>query len=297
MKRIPLSTGQSISRIVQGYMRLADWKKSDAELDAFIRAGLDIGITTVDHADIYGGYTVEALFGNVLKKQKDLREKLEIVTKCGIVHTSYPYRKIGIKHYDYSFNHIVESVDRSLSAFGTDYLDVLLLHRPSPLWEAEEIAQAFDQLAQTGKVRSFGVSNFQPHQITYLQSELQIDLAINQLEISSVETGYFRDGTIDFGMMNNIVSMAWSPIGGLPHRHSDAQQRVFEALNELAPEYGVDWSVLAIAWILYHPSGLVPLIGTGSLERVQALQNVDNMELTLEHWYRIYTASTGKNVP
>lgn len=181
--------GPEFSRFVMGYWRLMDWNMSARQLVSFIEEHLDLGVTTVDHADIYGGYQCEAAFGEALTLAPHLRERLQIVTKCGIATTARAENKLG--HYITDRRHIILSAEQSLKNLATDHLDMLLIHRPDPLMDADEVAEAFQHLHQSGKVRHFGVSNFTPAQFTLLQSRLPFTLATNQVEISPVHQPYY----------------------------------------------------------------------------------------------------------
>lgn len=214
MERVKLASDLSFSRIIHGYWRLADWKKSKEETLSIIEYCLELGITTFDHADIYGSYTCEALFGEALALKPSLREKMEIVTKCGIVLPS-PNRPEHLSHhYNTSKEHIIRSVDQSLKNFQTDYIDVLLIHRPDPFMDPEQTAEAFAELKKAGKVRYFGVSNFKDHQFEMLESYLEEKLITNQLELSAYHLENFEDGTLNFCLKKRIPPMAWSPLGG-----------------------------------------------------------------------------------
>lgn len=213
VQRITLAPqGPEFSRFVMGYWRLMDWNMSPVQLADFIEEHLDLGITTVDHADIYGGYQCEAAFGEALKRAPALRERMEIVTKCGIATTAKPEHALG--HYITNSAHIVKSAEQSLINLATDRIDLLLIHRPDPLMDADEVAEAFLTLHQSGKVRHFGVSNFTPAQFALLQSRLPFTLATNQVEISPVHQPLLLDGTLDQLQQLRIRPMAWSCLGG-----------------------------------------------------------------------------------
>lgn len=214
VQRITLAPqGPEFSRFVMGYWRLMDWNMSAQQLVSFIEEHLELGITTVDHADIYGGYQCEAAFGEAMKLSPALRQRMEIVTKCGIATTAKAEHAIG--HYITDRDHIIRSAEQSLTNLATDYLDLLLIHRPDPLMDADEVAEAFLALHQSGKVRHFGVSNFTPAQFTLLQSRLPFTLATNQVEISPVYQPLLLDGTLDQLQQLRIRPMAWSCLGGV----------------------------------------------------------------------------------
>ena len=211
VSRIQLSPdGPSFSRFVMGYWRLMDWGLSTNALVDFIQAGIELGITTVDHADIYGSYRVEARFGEALARAPDVREQIEIVTKCGIALVDPERPHHCIKHYDTSAAHIQASVERSLRNLHTDYVDLLLIHRPDPLMDADQVAEAFVTLQAAGKVRHFGVSNFSPRQLELLQSRLPFPLVTNQLELSPYNLAPLWNGALDQCQQRRIAPMAWS---------------------------------------------------------------------------------------
>lgn len=197
--------GPEFSRFVMGYWRLMDWNMSARQLVSFIEEHLDLGVTTVDHADIYGGYQCEAAFGEALKLAPHLRERMEIVSKCGIATTAREENVIG--HYITDRDHIIKSAEQSLINLATDHLDLLLIHRPDPLMDADEVADAFKHLHQSGKVRHFGVSNFTPAQFALLQSRLPFTLATNQVEISPCISRYCW--MVRSTNCNNCVFVRW----------------------------------------------------------------------------------------
>ncbi|EPZ5287232.1 aldo/keto reductase, partial [Cronobacter dublinensis] len=228
--------GPTFSRLVMGYWRLMEWNYAARDLVGFIEQHLELGITTVDHADIYGDYQCEAAFGEALRLAPHLREKMEIVTKCGIATTAKPENAIG--HYITDRAHIIHSAENSLRLLNTDVLDLLLIHRPDPLMDADEIAEAFLALHKSGKVRHFGVSNFTPAQFSLLQSRLPFTLATNQVEISPVHQPLLLDGTLDLLQQLRIRPMAWSCLGG-GRLFSDERYAPLRAeLQQVAEETG-----------------------------------------------------------
>ncbi|BDH46131.1 oxidoreductase [Salmonella enterica subsp. enterica serovar Choleraesuis] len=297
VERITLTPqGPQFSRMVMGYWRLLEWNKSPSELASFIDAHLDLGITTVDHADIYGGYQCEEAFGRALRHAPGLREKLEIVTKCGIATLALPENGIG--HYDTRREHILASAEKSLRHFNTDYLDLLLIHRPDPLMDADEIAEAFLALHQDGKVRHFGVSNFTPAQFSLLQSRLPFSLATNQVEISPVQQQVILDGTLDSLQQLRTRPMAWSCLGGGLLFSEPRYQPLREELARIAEEVGAtSIEQVVYAWILLLPSQPLPIIGSGKIERVAQAIAAQNISLTRQQWFRIRKAALGYDVP
>jgi predicted oxidoreductase len=289
--------GPEFSRIVLGLWRLHAWDLLPTERLAFLEEALALGVTTTDHADIYGDYQGEALFGEVLALKPSLRDRIEIVTKCGIKLVS-PHRPThGLQHYDTSREHILASVDNSLKALRTDYLDLLLIHRPDPLMNADEIASAFSTLQQAGKVRHFGVSNFTPPQFELLAS--RFPLVTNQIELSPLHLVPLHDGTLDQCQRLSVAPMIWSALAGgrLFAEHSPQAERVRQVLVDLATEYDTSPTTIAYAWILRHPSN--PLVLTGSRRIVATREAVAaaKIALTREQWFAIWSASTGTSVP
>jgi len=288
--------GPEFSRLIMGYWRLMEWGMTPQQRVSFIEQHLELGITTTDHADIYGDYQCEAAFGQALRLAPSLRQRLELVTKCGIATTAKPENRLG--HYITDNAHIIRSAENSLRHFSTDYLDLLLIHRPDPLMNADEIAAAFLSLHQSGKVKHFGVSNFTPAQFALLQSRLPFTLATNQLEISPLHQPAILDGSLDQCQQLRIKPMAWSCLGG-GRLFSDAE---FQPLrNELAAvmaETGADnIEQLVYAWVMRLPSQPLPIIGSGKIERVRAALRASEIELTRQQWFRIRKAALGYDVP
>lgn len=291
--------GLSVSRIVQGMMNLASWNWTVKERRAFIEFCLEHGISTFDHADIYGGYTCEALFGEVLAEAPHLRQRMQIVTKCGIKLVAPARPEHTIKHYDTSRAHIIVSVENSLRALRTDYIDLLLIHRPDPLMDADLVAEAFAQLHAQGKVRFFGVSNFTPSQFSLLQSRVPFPLQTNQVEWSLLHLDPMFDGTFDQAQELRRAPMVWSPVaGGRLFRGEDERaRRVRLALHGLAAEMGVPPDTVALAWLLRHPVQAVPVLGTGNRERILNAVRACTLNLPREDWFALLVASLGEDVP
>ncbi|MGM8757616.1 aldo/keto reductase [Enterobacter hormaechei] len=297
VQRITLAPqGPEFSRFVMGYWRLMDWNMSQVQLEDFIEEHLDLGITTVDHADIYGGYQCEAAFGEALKRAPALRERMEIVTKCGIATTAKPEHALG--HYITDSAHIVKSAEQSLVNLATDRIDLLLIHRPDPLMDADEVAEAFLTLHQSGKVRHFGVSNFTPAQFALLQSRLPFTLATNQVEISPVHQPLLLDGTLDQLQQLRIRPMAWSFLGGGRLFNDEAFQPLRNELETVARELNAESiEQVVYAWILRLPSKPLPIIGSGKIERVRAALVAEELDMTRQQWFRIRKAALGYDVP
>ena len=300
MEKIKLKDDLEFSRIVHGYWRLMDWNISNRDLVNLIEEVYDLGITTVDHADIYGNFCCEEKFGEALKLKKGLREKLQIVTKCGIKFPSENRPENKSHCYDTSKEHIIKSAERSLKNFNTDYLDVLLIHRVDALLNPEEVAEAFTKLNKDGKVRYFGVSNFLPAQFNMLNSYLDNKLITNQVEISPLCLNAFEDGTLDLMLEKRIKPMAWSPLaGGRLFRGNDERSlRVQKVLSKIKEEVNAkDIDEVAYAWLLMHPSKIMPIVGSGKIERIKSAIRATDIKLTRDQWFEIYVASRGVDIP
>lgn len=286
----------ALSRIVAGAWRMAEWQWSpQARLD-WIKACLDMGVTTFDHADIYGDYQVEALFGEALALAPGLRGQLELVTKTDIALTSASRPAHRLKHYNTSAAHIQAATEQSLTHLRTDYIDVLLLHRPSPLMVADEVAEAFTRLQDAGKVRAFGVSNFTPAQFALLHS--RFPLVTNQIELSPLHLAPLHDGTLDQAQQLRIKPMIWSPLaGGRLFGDSEPARRVREVLARIAGEHGIALETAAYAWILRHPALPLPLTGSRKLDAIRAAVAACDWQMDEQDWFAVWQASTGHEVP
>jgi predicted oxidoreductase len=292
--------GPRCSRLALGLWRLASWRLSDAEILDLVPACLDLGITTFDHADIYGDYTCEALFGKALAQSPSLRDRMQLVTKCGIKLVSANRPENTIKHYDTSQGHIIGSVDNSLKMLRTDRIDLLLIHRPDPIMDPDQVARAFSALKRAGKVLHFGVSNFTPSQFELLASRLDFPLVTNQVELSVLNMQVLHDGTVDQCLRLGISPMAWSPLGGGRLFQDDSKQagRLRRALRAVGGQLGApSMDQVALAWILRHPARIVPVLGTGKIYRIQRAALAVGLELSREQWFALWAASTGEEVP
>lgn len=288
----------NISSPVAGCMRWGVWGAnfSTADYRRMIEACLQNGINSFDHADIYGNYTTEAEFGEALKENPSLRQHMQLVTKCGIQMLTPNRPEHTIKSYNTSKEHIIRSAERSLKNFGTDYLDVLLIHRPDPLLDPAEVAEAVDQLKQQGKILSFGVSNFLPHQTDLLSRYTLIEY--NQVEISIIHLDALTDGTLENCIKHKIIPMAWAPLGGglftddsHPHFRS-----ISATANELAEKYNTGLNEILLAWLHTHPSGILSVIGTTKIERLLQAKAAASIRLEREDWFKLLIASTGEDV-
>jgi predicted oxidoreductase len=293
---LPLPPGARILPFCDGLLAPDGLEYVPLQLASFIEEHIDLGVTTVDHADIYGGYQCEAAFGEALKLVPALRDRMEIVTKCGIATTAKPEHALG--HYITDSAHIIKSAEQSLVNLATDRIDLLLIHRPDPLMDADEVAEAFLNLHQSGKVRHFGVSNFTPAQFALLQSRLPFTLATNQVEISPVHQPLLLDGTLDQLQQLRIRPMAWSCLGGGRLFNDDEFQPLRNELETIARELNAESiEQVVYAWILRLPSKPLPIIGSGKIERVRSALAAEELQMTRQQWFRIRKAALGYDVP
>ena len=286
-----------LSPIVAGAWRLADWGWSAQQRLAWIEGNLDLGLTSFDHADIYGGYSVEALFGEALALAPQLRQSMQLVSKCGIKLVTPARPGHAVKHYDTSAAHVRASVEQSLRALRTDHLDLLLIHRPDALMDVDELADAFEGLRRDGKVRFFGVSNFSPAQLAPLHK--RVALATHQIELSPLQLAPLHDGTLDQCLDLGLRPMVWSPLAGGRMFTSDDERarRVRGALEAMAQNLGVTPTTLAIAWVLRHPSQPLPILGSRRIEVAREAVAALSLKLSAQQWWQIWTAASGHEVP
>lgn len=292
--------GPRLSRIVAGAMWWGEWGHdfSPEQVAELIDHCLELGITSFDHADIYGHYSTEALFGEALKLRPGIRDKIQLISKCGIKLTTSRRPGNKIKSYDHSMGYILESVETSLRNLHTDHLDLLLIHRPGPLLHPDELAETFHQLQREGKVKHFGVSNFTPTQYQMLGS--RYPLVTNQVEASLLHLDPFFDGTFDLSLQHNQVPMAWSPLGGgaiFKNPESEAHQRIIAAATEIGQRHG-DFSLdqVLLAFLLRHPAKVTPVVGTGSKQRLRSAAESFDLKLSSEEWYELLEAARGEEV-
>ncbi len=300
MNTITLTNGPQISRLVHGLWRLQDWKLSNQQLLQLMQQAMELGVTTFDHADIYGNYSCEQIFGEALSLKKELRKDMQLITKCGIKLLSVKYPERKIKSYDYSYEHIVSSAENSLLNLKTDYIDVLLLHRPSPFINPEEVAKAFTHLKQSGKVLFFGVSNFSAQQYAMLAAYTDVPLVTNQVEISPYCLEHFENGNMDYFLEKKIRPMAWSPLGGgkLMLPQDEKGEKIFNVLTQIAHELNTDViDKIIYSWLLKHPSGIIPIMGSRQIERIKYAADALAIDMSTEQWLRIYIASQGRELP
>ncbi len=290
MERVNLSSSSSISRIIYGMWRLADdINTSSKHISDKVNLCLDQGITSFDQAAVYGLYSAEALFGEVLKANPSLRQKIEIVSKCGIVNPSDRYAGVSVSHYDTSREHIFNSVDASLKNMATDYLDLLLIHRQDPFLDHHETGKALDDLIKSGKVKEVGVSNFKSWDFTLLQSAMKSHLVTNQIEMSLAATDSFTNGDLAFHQERATTIMAWSPLGG--GKLMKDKGILGKALKKIAVNQNVDIAAVAVAWLLAHPARICPVMGTNNLNRIAKISDAMNVKMDRESWFELYTAS------
>jgi predicted oxidoreductase len=291
MKKISLGeNGPQVSPVIYSFWRALEDPDgiSYKTVQAKLHACLDLGITTFDHADIYGNYQVEELFGKALKETNIKREDIVISTKCGMNAVDASRPEYRARHYDSSQQHIFKSVERSLKNLGTDYIDILLLHHPDPLMDADETASALTMLVKKGLVKYVGVANFTVHQHQLLQSRLSIPIITNHLELNLINTKPIIDGTIDFIKQQYSSPLAWSPLAGgrLADKNDESTFNIRTTLNRIAVQYGINEEQLAIAWLL--KLGALPIVGSNDLKRIQNATSAVSIDLDKQDWYEIY---------
>jgi len=290
MKKTPFS------KIIAGTMTWGIWGKNldKKQMIDLMNFCLETGITTFDHADIYGGYTNESDFGNAFGESQIKREEIQLISKCGI-QLPTENRSTKIHHYNYSKSHIIWSAEQSLKNLKTDYLDLFLLHRPSPLMQVDEIAEAIEKLKTEGKILDVGVSNFTPSQTDLIQTKTKINY--NQIEFSVTHFEPMLDGSIDYMQLNGIKPMCWSPMGSVFKKSDDKSIRIKKLATQLSLKYNVEMDVLLLAWILKHPAGILPVFGTADKTRITNLMKATTIEMELEDWFAFWTASAGNPIP
>lgn len=283
------------SPIIIGTMRWGIWGANHSKKDVqkLIETALKEDLTTFDHADLYGDYTTEKLFGDAFSKMNVKREEVQFISKCGI-EMPCSNRNYTVKSYNYSKDHILRSVDQSLNNLQTDYLDLLLLHRPSPLMNPGEIAESFGVLREQKKVRHFGVSNFSPSQFHLINDAFP--LITNQVEISLNQTAAFDDGTLDQLMIKKLQPIAWSVMGNYFSKDSAENKRIKKVLEKLCGKYNAEENQLLLAFVLKHPAGILPVIGTSRSENIVKLKASLQINLSHEDWFKLLQAKNGSEV-
>ena len=299
MDRVEIGNGISLSRIVYGMWRLGDdADTSPGHVQAKVEACLEQGITTLDQADIYGGYTAEKILGDCFRAAPGLADRCEIVTKCGIVVDAGRHAGTRVKHYDTSPEHIRSSVATSLTDMDIERIDLLLIHRPDPMIDPEATGRTLDDLVASGKVRAVGVSNFRPWDLSLLQSAMDETLVANQIELSLIAHEPFVNGDLAFHMEHGLRTMAWSPLGGgaLMTGQHERLSRLRTAMADVAQAQDTDLGAVALAWLLAHPAGILPVVGTNALERIRRIDAATRVEMDRQTWYELYTAALGREV-
>jgi len=276
-------------------MSWGKWGKhfSKKEQVDMIQFCVENGNSTFDHADIYGEYSTEAEFGKAFAETGIAREEINLVSKCGIQLVGES-RNNKVKHYNYSKEYIIWSVEQSLKNLQTDYLDTFLLHRPSPLMQPNEIAEAISTLKESGKIKNFGVSNFTPFQVDLIADHIAVD--VNQIEFSLTQNAAMTNGTLDQMLHKNIQPMSWSPLGSVFREETHQTKRIKEVLETLSKKYNCTEDVLLLAWLFKHPAKVSPVIGTTNKERILNANKALEINLELEDWFVMLEASNGKEV-
>ena len=291
-----MSAPLALSEVAVGAWRLREWQWSLQERLRWTGECLDRGLSTFDHADLYGHYEAEGLFGEALAAQPGLRQRMQLVSKCGIKLVSPARPQHRLKHYDSSAAHVRASVETSLRQLRTGHLDLLLIHRPDVLMDADELAQVFEALRREGKVLHFGVSNFSPSQWTLLNS--RFPLATHQVEASALHLEPFTDGTFDLAQQQRWRPMLWSPLAGgrLFTANDERSQRVRGVMEAMAAGLGCSLTALALAWLRRHPCRPVPVLGSRRLGALDDAQQALGLSLSREQWYAVWEASLGHPV-
>jgi len=313
MKTIRLGESSlQCTRLAYGCWRLAGTgepahvtPEREAHGRAAVIAAFEAGYTLFDHADIYCDGMAETIFGQALREVPDMRDRILIASKCGIRKAGEP-DALAPYRYDFSAEHIIRSCEQSLRRLGVETIDLYQLHRPDVLADPAEVASAFSRLQQSGKVREFGVSNFRPTQLAMLQRACPLRLLVNQVEISLCHLGPFQDGTLDQCLAEKITPLAWSPLAGgllassvgvnMQDPHHARKAKVHDTLDALARDRGTSRTNIALAWLLRHPSGIVPIVGTTNPEHIQEAVAATNIDLTREEWYRLCEAALGQRL-
>lgn len=287
----------NFSKVIAGTMTWGQWGKqlSKSQMIDLMQHCLEHNIHTFDHADIYGDYSTEADFGNAFAESGINRSQIQLISKCGIEYIGNARPNLKVKHYNYSRDYIIWSTENSLKHLKTDYLDLLLLHRPSPLMQPEVIAEAISTLKKEGKIKSFGVSNFTPSQTDLLNKYVGVEA--NQIEFSLTQHTAMHDGTLDHMMLNNVQPMSWSPLGYVFKEDTEQTRRIHKQLGALLEKYNATEDQLLLAWILKHPSNIIPVVGTTTKQRLKDAYAATKIDLELEDWFLILVASQGHKVP
>ena len=287
----------NFSKVIAGTMTWGQWGKqlSKSQMIDLMQYCLEHNIHTFDHADIYGDYSTEADFGNAFAESGIDRNQIQLISKCGIEYLGNARPNLKVKHYNYNKDYIIWSAENSLKNLKTDYLDLLLLHRPSPLMQPEVIAEAISTLKKEGKIKSFGVSNFTPNQTDLINK--YVGVKANQIEFSLTQHTAMHDGTLDHMMLNNVQPMSWSPLGYVFKEDTEQTRRIHKQLGALLDKYNATEDQLLLAWILKHPSYIIPVVGTTTKQRLKDAYAATKIDLELEDWFLILVACQGHKVP
>ena len=287
----------NFSKVIAGTMTWGQWGKqlSKSQMIDLMQYCLEHNIHTFDHADIYGDYSTEADFGNAFAESGIDRNQIQLISKCGIEYLGNARPNLKVKHYNYNKDYIIWSAENSLKNLKTDYLDLLLLHRPSPLMQPEVIAEAISTLKKEGKIKSFGVSNFTPSQTDLINK--YVGVKANQIEFSLTQHTAMHDGTLDHMMLNNVQPMSWSPLGYVFKEDTEQTRRIHKQLGALLDKYNATEDQLLLAWILKHPSYIIPVVGTTTKQRLKDAYAATKIDLEMEDWFLILVACQGHKVP
>lgn len=290
-----MSKSKNFSRVIAGTMTWGSWGKqlSKLEMVQLMNACVEMGLTTFDHADIYGNYENESDFGAAFVESGISRGDVQLISKCGIQMTQG--RKNQVKHYQYDADYIIWSAEQSLQKLRTDYLDLFLLHRPSPLIHPDEVGKAIESLKKDGKIKQFGVSNFSPSQVALLDASVKVEG--NQVEYALTHVSPMYDGTFDDCIINDRLAMAWSPLGTFFRQEGEQKNRISKVVKELSKKYHADESQLLLAFILKHPVGIHPVVGTTNKDRLNASLKATAIQLEVQDWFLLLEASVGNEVP
>lgn len=295
-QRIQFGPKVHLSSLAYGMWRLADDPDtSERHVQKKIETCLEQGITTLDQADIYGGYEAEEVLGNCLSQSPGLKDQVEIVTKCGILIAAGRYSDVRVKHYNTSKEHIIASVEHSLRLMNIEVIDLLLIHRPDPFMDPREAAEGLETVLASGKVKSVGVSNFKSHDWDLLQSAMSTPLVTNQIELSVQAVDAFTNGDLAHLQAKGLPVMAWSPLGGGSLFDGSAAALV-DTLEKVGARYSASVSSTALAWLMAHPAKIVPVLGTNRVDRIREASEALSIVMDRQDWFEIYTAACGCEV-
>ncbi len=283
------------SPLIAGTMKWGTWGKNynTAQMQTIINCCIENNITSFDHADIYGDYSTEAAFGAAYNQMNIGRSAVQFISKCGIQLLG-GVRKNKIKHYDYSNEYIIKSAEQSLANLHTDYLDLFLLHRPSPLMHTDEIAEAITKLKKDGKILSFGVSNFTSTQTALIGQQIEVEF--NQLEYSITHLYPLENGIFEDMIINHITPMCWSPLGNVFTNATEHTTSIKKVITELSEKYNVPEDVILLAWILKHPAKILPVFGTADPKRIANLMKATAIDFELTDWFYLLEVGKGREV-